>query len=120
MSKTRTPKINAASVVIFVFIAIPFQTTRTVEHVLGFKLLSDRQCANAFAGRGEDGVDQSWSKRRHAGFPNSAGWRIGIEGYDVHIGHEGSLVDPDHREVVKIALLYLAILEGDLAIFGKA
>jgi hypothetical protein len=41
---------------------------------------------------------------------------IGIGGYDVHVGDERRLVDPDHREVVEIALLHLAVLEGDLAI----
>jgi len=38
----------------------------------------------------------------------------------VHVGHERSLVDPNQREIIEIALLDLAVLEGDLAIFGKA
>src|SRR5258708_31222371 len=91
-----------------------------IESVLGFKLLADRQCPDAFARRCEDGVDQGWSKRRHARFPDAAWWRVGIGGYDVNIGHDRCLVDPDDREVVKIALLYLAVLEGDLAVFGEA
>src|SRR5262249_29783354 len=33
---------------------------------------------------------------------------------------KGGLVDADHRETVKIPLLHLAVLEGDLAMLGKA
>src|SRR5882672_6322485 len=97
-----------------------FRRTETFELVLGFKLLADRQRPNTLPGRCEDGVDQGWSEGRHARFPDAARWRIGIGGYDVHVGHQRRLVEPDHREVVEIALLHLAVLEGDLAIFGEA
>lgn len=54
--------------------------SRTAELVLGFKLLADRQRPDAFPGRCEDGVDQGRSKRRRAGFPGAAWWRVGIGG----------------------------------------
>ena len=92
----------------------------TFELVSGFKLLADRQRPNALPGRCEDGVDQGWSEGRHARLPCAAWRRIGIGRDDVHIGHQGCLVHPDHREVVVVALLHLAVLEGDLAVFGEA
>jgi hypothetical protein len=38
----------------------------------------------------------------------------------VDIGHQWCFVDPEQREVVEVLLLHLAVLEGDLAIFGEA
>jgi hypothetical protein len=51
-----TLEINAASVVTFVFILPSFQKTRTLELVLGFKLLANRQCPDAFSGCSADRV----------------------------------------------------------------
>src|SRR5712671_6128685 len=92
----------------------------TFELVLGFKLLADRQRPNALPGRCEDGVDQGRSEGRHARLPCAAWRRIGIGRDDVHVGYQGCLVHPNHREVVVVALLHLAVLEGDLAVFGEA
>ncbi|GCC47555.1 hypothetical protein chiPu_0031621, partial [Chiloscyllium punctatum] len=85
-----------------------------------FELLADRQGADALAGGGEDRVDQRRRKRRNAGFADAARRRVGAGRHDEDVGDRRRLVDPDHREVVEIALLYLAVLEADLAVFGEA
>src|SRR5438046_54347 len=87
---------------------------------LRLQLLADRQCADALAGRGEDRVDQRRRKRRHPRLADAAGRRVGAGRYDVDVGYGRGLVDPDHREIVEIALLHLAVLEGDRAMLGEA
>src|SRR5690349_20641746 len=87
---------------------------------LRLQLLADRQCADALAGRGEDRVDQRRRKGRHTRLADAAGWRVGAGRYDVDVGYARGLVDPDHREIVEIALLHLAVLEGDRAMLGEA
>src|SRR6267378_4549288 len=47
-SKQRTLATKTASVVTFVFIVPSFQRTRTLELVLGFKLLADRRVRMGF------------------------------------------------------------------------
>src|SRR4029079_14729439 len=87
---------------------------------LRLQLLADRQCADALAGRGEDRADQRPRKGRHARLADAAGRRVGAGRYDVDVGYARGLVDPDHREIVEIPLLHLAVLEGDRAMFGEA
>src|SRR4051794_12214953 len=87
---------------------------------LRLQLLADRQGAYALAGRGEDRVDQRRRKRRHTRLADAAGWRVRAGRYDVDIRNGRGLVDPDHREIVEITLLHLAVLEGDRAMFGEA
>src|SRR5437879_1926892 len=84
------------------------------------ELPPDRQCPDTLAGRGKDRVDQRRRKGRHAGLADAAGRRIGAGRYDVDVRDGRGLVDPDHREIVEIALLHLAVLEGDRAMFDKA
>src|SRR5690242_13517950 len=88
--------------------------------ISSLELLADRQRPDALASGCEDGVDQRRRERRKARLADAARRRIGTWRHDVDVGNERGLVDPDHREIVKIALLYLAVLEGDLAMFGKA
>src|SRR5258708_10435804 len=83
------------------------------------ELLGDRQRPNAFPGRCEDRVDQCGREWRHARLTDAAGRHVRIGWHDVDVGDERSLIHPDHGEVVEIPLLYLAVLEGDLAIFGE-
>ena len=52
------------------------------------------------------------------GLADAARRRIRTGRHDVDIGHARRLVDPDHREVVEIVLLYLAVFERDLAILA--
>src|SRR5258708_11291714 len=86
---------------------------------LRLELLADRQRPNAFPGRREDRVDQCGREWRHARLTDAAGRHVRIGWHDVDVGDERSLIHPDHGEVVEIPLLYLAVLEGDLAIFGE-
>ena len=72
----------------------------TAEPGLGFKLLADRHRPDAFAGRGEDRVDQDRRERWHAGFADAAWRRIGIGEHDIGVGHQRQFIHPDHREVV--------------------
>src|SRR6185369_4703736 len=87
---------------------------------LCLQLLADRQGADTLASRGEDRVDQCRCEGRHARLANAAGRRVGAGWYDVDVGDSRGFVDPDHREIVEIALLHLAVLEGDRAMFGEA
>jgi hypothetical protein len=48
--ETRTLVTKTASVVTLVFIVPSFQRTRTLELVLGFRLLADRQGPDGFSG----------------------------------------------------------------------
>src|SRR5260221_4025129 len=86
---------------------------------LRLELLADRQRPNAFPGRCEDRVDQCGREWRHARLTDAAGRHVRIGWHDVDVGDERSLINPDHGEVVEIPLLYLAVLEGDLAISGE-
>jgi|SRR6267142_5475922 len=54
------------------------------------------------------------------GSPTPLGGVSGSAGTMCTLVTSGASVEPDHREVVEIALLHLAVLEGDLAIFGEA
>src|SRR3954454_1713577 len=87
---------------------------------LRLQLLADRQCADALAGRGEDRVDQRGCKRRHARLADAAGRRIRAGRYDVDVRYGRGLFDPNHREIVVVALLHLAVPKGNRAMFGEA
>ena len=84
---------------------------------LRLQLLADRQCADTLAGRGEDRVDQRRRKGRHARLSDTARRRVGSGRHDVDVRHARRFVDPDQRKIVEIALLHLAVLEGNRAIY---
>src|SRR6516162_11955255 len=84
------------------------------------QLYADRKRPDTFSRCRKDRVDQCRRKGRHAGFADARGRGVGSGRHDVYVGHERSLVDPNQREIIEIALLDLAVLEGDLPIFGKA
>src|SRR5207253_4216023 len=59
-------------------------------------------------------------KWRQARFAGSAGRLTVSCRHDVDIGDQRRLIDTHDREVVEVALLHPAVLEGDLAVFRKA
>src|SRR5207302_7872890 len=81
---------------------------------------ADRQRPDALAGRGEDRVDQRRRKGRQARLANAARRGVGAGRHDVDVRYGRGFVDPDHREIIVVALLHLAVLEGDRAMFGEA
>src|ERR671936_48511 len=79
------------------------------------QLLADRKRADALSRRCEDRVDQRRRERGNAGLADTTRRRVGSGRHDVDVGYEWRVVHPDDLEVVKILLLHLAVLEGDLA-----
>src|ERR1700678_666724 len=78
--------------------------------VLGECFGPERQAAKTFAGRREDGVGHGRSRRRNTWLADSA--RGFVAGNDVHFD-VGRVVDANHRIIIEIALLHLAIRDGD-------
>ena len=85
---------------------------------LRLELLFDRKSSDAFARGGKDRIDQSRGERWHARFSYAAGRCIRSGRHDVDVDDSWRLVNPDDRVVVEIALLYLSVLEANLAIFS--
>src|SRR3954462_7215508 len=92
---------------------------RLVFPPLRFQLLAERKAADALSGRGEDGVHQRRREWRDTGLADAARRRVGSWRHDVEGGHNRGFVHPEHLEVVEVLLLPLAVLEGDLAVFGE-
>ena len=55
------------------------------------ELIADRQLADAFSGRREDGVAECRRERRHAGFADAARGHVDAVLDDVHIGHRSAI-----------------------------
>src|SRR5262249_51399795 len=78
--------------------------------------VTDRQTANALAGRREDRVAQGRRERRYARLADAARRDVDPLLDDVHPGIGRGLVDAHESEVVEVALLHSAVFERDLAV----
>src|ERR1041385_553092 len=72
----------------------------------------DRQCADALAGGGEDGVRHRRGDARCAGLADAARRRVAGDDVQFNVRH---LVDAQHVVVVEVALLHAAAVDRDAA-----
>src|SRR5215470_15013654 len=78
--------------------------------------VTDRQIANALAGRRKDRVAEGRRERRHARLTDAARRDVDPVLDDVYPSIGRGLVDSHESEVVEVALLHSAVLERDLAV----